>query len=644
MSQRVKEMIAVPRSIAKGIKSRHSWALLVGVIIVSLCAWLRAPLDLWLQGSRIGFGQLPVAPIVVLVIFVWFVQPLLRRFGTSLSHSELALIFCMLFATTRFWSSSYAVLPLSLGTGAFYYANPANNYELLHRYIPQRLVPQDKLVIKAFYEGAPNGKVPWWDWLPTLSAWIFSTVLLWVCLMGLTFLFRRRWINDEKLVFPIAQVPLAFLDERNPLKNQRPFWFGFLFPLALHGWNGLAVYFPIVPSIPLHAVPVGFLFPNPPWNILSDMTIDFYPSVIGTTYLTSTEVALGFWFFHFLRNLEQVALFALGLQPGGVDYGGISAITRGQEIGAFFALCGVLAWSIWQTRKTANLERVEKVGFFAFVFGLIGLTVFWTLMGADWWASLAYFFTFFVVMVVLARLSCQAGCMFVAMDFHPHNISGYLFGQMSVGLKNLVVLMFPHMAYMMERDVVPLPYLMNATKVANETGLSDRDFLLGVSFACLAAILIAPAASLMVLYRHGGLNLHYHYATRLARWAWDKYIGWFRSPAPADLKATMGIFCGAAFTLLLTTLHHRIPRFPFHPLGFTLADSLVIRKVWFSIFLGWLAKGLILRYGGHKVYWAWRPAFIGMVVGELMAAAVWLVIDAIFKQKGHDVFPGFPPL
>lgn len=637
-------MAVTPALTSKPVKSRYMWVTVFGVFLVALCAWLRAYLDLWLQGSRIGFGQLPVAPVAVLMVLVCFVKPLLCRMGVSLSRSELALIFCMLFATTRFWSSSYAVLPLSLGAGAFYYASPANNYELLHRYIPQSLVPHDKLVIKAFYEGASGGRVPWREWIPILAMWTLSTALLWVSLLGLTFLFRRRWVNDEKLVFPIAQVPLSLLDEQTPIKNLRPFWFGFLIPFLLHGWNGLSVYFPTIPSVPLHSIPIGFLFADPPWSILSDMTVDFYPSVIGTAYLTSMDVALGFWFFHFLRNLERVALFSLGLQPGGVDHGGIDAITRGQEVGAFFALCGILAWSIRQNMKTASMAKGEKVGLLAFALGLIGLVVFWTLVGADWWAALAYFVTFFVVMLVLARISCQGGFMFVAMDFHPHNISGYLFGQMSVGLKNLVAMMFPHMAYMMERDVVPLPYLMNSVKVASETGLSDREFVVGVSTACLVASLVAPTASLAVLYRHGGLNLHYHYATRLARWAWDKYIGWFTAPAPADTKATLGIFGGAAFTLLLTALHRRIPHFPFHPLGFALADSLVIRKVWFSVFLGWLTKGLILHYGGHRVYSAWRPAFIGMVVGELMAAAFWLIVDTIFQRKGHDVFPGFPPL
>jgi len=625
--------------------SRRIWgATFVGLIVVAFVAWFRADFDLWMQGSRIGFGQLPIAPVVLLALLCWFVQPLLRRFGFSLSRLEAALLFCMLFSSTRFWSSSYSVLPLSLGVGAFYYASPINNYELLHRYIPKWLVPQDKLAIKAFYEGAPDGKVPWGEWLPILAFWTLSTFLLLICLFGLTWLFRKRWTDEEKLVFPIAQVPLAFLNEQEPIWRQKPFWLGFSLPMLIHGWNGLSIYFPVIPAISLHAIPIGFMFTDPPWSILSDMTVDFYPSVIGTAYLTSTDVALGFWLFHLLRNLERVVLFSFGLPPGGVDYGGIDAITRGQEVGAFFALFGTLAWGIWQKRQMASLSASEKFGFIGFVLGLVGLSLFWSFMGADVWAAFAYFLVFSVILLVLTRISCQGGCMFVAMDFHPHNISGYLFGQMSVGLKNLVVLMFPHMAYMMERDVVPLPYMMNATKVASEVGLGDRQFLIGTFLANIVAAIVAPVASLRMLYRHGGLRLHYHYATRLARWAWDKYIGWFSSPAPPDIKATLGIFGGATFTLLLTTLYHRVPNFPFHPLGFTLADSLVVRKVWFSIFLGWLAKGLILRYGGHRVYWAWRPVFIGLVVGELMAAAFWLAVDAFFQKQGHDVFPGFPPL
>jgi hypothetical protein len=174
--------------------------------------------------------------------------------------------------------------------------------------------------------------------------------------------------------------------------------------------------------------------------------------------------------------------------------------------------------------------------------------------------------------------------------------------------------------------------------------IDNQTFIIGLTIAFAVASLIAPVATLKVMYRYGGLNLHYHYATRLCRWAWDKYTGWVNAPSPSDGKAIAGIVSGALFMTALTKIHHLLPYFPFHPLGFAMADSLVIRKIWFSIFLGWLAKGLILRYGGRKSYQCLRPAFIGLVTGELTAPVPWLVVDGFFQRKGHDVFPGFPPL
>lgn len=137
----------------------------------------------------------------------------------------------------------------------------------------------------------------------------------------------------------------------------------FPFPLFASLLERLGVYFPVFPSLNLHAINITSLFTEPPWVIISyeGSPVGFYPSVIGVAYMTSTEVALGLWFFHFLINLEMVVLYALGFPPGGYDHGGIRAITRGHEIGAFFALCGVLAWGIWQKRKMAVLTKGEKV-------------------------------------------------------------------------------------------------------------------------------------------------------------------------------------------------------------------------------------------------------------------------------------------
>ncbi|MCS7224895.1 MAG: hypothetical protein NZ959_10115 [Armatimonadetes bacterium] len=637
------------RATPKVVPARHLryWVGLLGFFIVCLLAWLRAHLDLRLEGSRIAYGQLPVGPVVVLLLLLWVFQPFLKRLSRSLTVPELALLFCLPFALTRFWSSSYSVLPLTLPVAPFYYANPANNYDLLQPLVPQHLFPKEKLFIKAFYEGNPSGAVPWDQWQPALLIWTLSTFFLLVSLIGLTLFFYRRWANQEKLIFPIARIVVEMLQKNQSLWKTRALWTGLFVSCLLHSWNGLSHYFPVLPTLNIRQfIKMNALFASPPWAIISyeSAPVGIYPSVIGTTYLIPAEVAVGFWLFHLLSYVEMVILFALGLPAGGVDYGGIRAITRSHEIGAFLVFAGVLAIRTWKSQKQTEGVVATRFGLVLFLIGFGGLAFLWTWLGADWWASLGYFIIYFVVCLVLARISCQAGCMFIGMDFHPHNVSGYLFGQTSLGLKNLVVMMFPHMAYMMERDVVPLPYLLNSVHIASCLGLSERWLFPNLIIGGLIASLASMGSSLKVIYRFGGLNLHYHYLTRLSRWAWDKYLGWLRSPAPPDRKATVGIIAGVSFSALLVTCHQRLPGFPVHPLGFALADSLVIRRIWLSVFLGWAVKGIVLRYLGLAVYRSLLPGFIGLVLGELIAAGVWLSVDAAAGKKGHDIFPGFPPL
>jgi hypothetical protein len=59
---------------------------------------------------------------------------------------------------------------------------------------------------------------------------------------------------------------------------------------------------------------------------------------------------------------------------------------------------------------------------------------------------------------------------------------------------------------------------------------------------------------------------------------------------------------------------------------------------WYSIFVGWLAKVLILRFGGASLYTKLRPAFIGVIVGEAMAMAIWLTISTSRALLGLEYY------
>ena len=49
--------------------------------------------------------------------------------------------------------------------------------------------------------------------------------------------------------------------------------------------------------------------------------------------------------------------------------------------------------------------------------------------------------------------------------------------------------------------------------------------------------------------------------------------------------------------------------------------------MWFNVFLAWLIKGIVPKYGGSSAYRALRPFFPGMILGAFVVVGTWLVID-----------------
>jgi hypothetical protein len=50
-----------------------------------------------------------------------------------------------------------------------------------------------------------------------------------------------------------------------------------------------------------------------------------------------------------------------------------------------------------------------------------------------------------------------------------------------------------------------------------------------------------------------------------------------------------------------------------------------------------LIKITALKYGGPRTYALTRPFFIGVVIGQFVAAGLWLVIDGFTGMVGNSV-------
>ncbi len=57
-----------------------------------------------------------------------------------------------------------------------------------------------------------------------------------------------------------------------------------------------------------------------------------------------------------------------------------------------------------------------------------------------------------------------------------------------------------------------------------------------------------------------------------------------------------------------------------------------------TIFLVWLTKGLILKFGGVSLFRQGKPFFLGLILGQYSAAVIWFLIDLVTGHTGNMVF------
>jgi hypothetical protein len=108
-----------------------------------------------------------------------------------------------------------------------------------------------------------------------------------------------------------------------------------------------------------------------------------------------------------------------------------------------------------------------------------------------------------------------------------------------------------------------------------------------------------------------------------ARQSLDMALNWMRNGSlpKYDRLAAMGV--GGAVTMALGVLRQRFIWWPFHPIGYVMAGTATSSAFWFPYLLAWLAKGLVLRYGGMNLYRNTLPLVYGLILGDVASQTLW---------------------
>ena len=109
------------------------------------------------------------------------------------------------------------------------------------------------------------------------------------------------------------------------------------------------------------------------------------------------------------------------------------------------------------------------------------------------------------------------------------------------------------------------------------------------------------------------------------------------APAVGYGANALHILAGFALTLGLMLCRAYLG-FGLHPIGFLGASVSATHTLWFSMFVGWVCKTLILRYGGMKGYAALLPFFLGLILGDALNAVFWIIMGHL-TGIGYRILP-----
>lgn len=106
-------------------------------------------------------------------------------------------------------------------------------------------------------------------------------------------------------------------------------------------------------------------------------------------------------------------------------------------------------------------------------------------------------------------------------------------------------------------------------------------------------------------------------------------------PNPLQLLYTA---VGFLLVLFLRVMRGNFLWWPFHPAGYALATSFALDYFWLCFFVAWLAKFLIIRFGGMKAHNAAIPFFLGLTLGDYVIGSLWALYGPVNQLQTYKIF------
>jgi hypothetical protein len=605
----------------------------------------------------------PFAHVIFVLLVLAGANALVRRWRPSvaLAPIELLTVYAMLSVGSSL-ASIHHLHNLVGGIGyPFWFATPSNKFEQSYLpNLPEWATVRDKTALYGYYFGNTSLYDPahFGPWLRPLGWWgLYLVVLGWVTL-AISVLFRRPWVQMERLTFPITELPLAIarsaqpgLPGRSSLANP-VLWAGAALAGGVELLNGLHYLNPAIPEIYTKRTNLAPMFTERPWNAIGETNLSWYPFAFGLSFVMPLDLSVSCWVFFLLHKAQRIAGAALGYDNLDPHF----PYTKDQQWGACLA---ILLVTLWTSRRhlagiyTGRLpgasgpeRRLVNVARLTVPVGVGLLIGFGWAAGFPLWVSAFFVGVLLVVGFIATRLRAEMG--FFVHDMYrmgPAHTLLTLFGGNQLGPRTDMLLGLFTTTHRQFSGFVQ-PHQLEALKLADRaspSGGPDAATRLSwvVGLAVLVAVPSAFWADLHLFYQRGaatakglpdGMAAASIFRSVIPEWLNDIYG---HSHRMSLVAGTLGFLV----TLGLYALRLRGSAWSIHPLGLAVANTWGgIVDVFTCILFASLTKALVLRYGGMHGYRKVLPFFLGLMIGDFLVGPGWLLVGTLLDIPTYVFF------
>jgi len=629
---------ALPAAPAKPGRDITLRAVIVGLIAcVLLSVWIHQA-ELVLGGRRghtaLANTSIPVGAFDVLFALV-ALNVLITRLAPRFrfSQAELLTVYVMCAVSVVLSSSGGIHFLVPTITAVHYFATPENAWgELFYRLVPDWIAQTDPAVLKGFYQG--NSVFEFRQWATQIVVWCGFLTTFACATLCLSLILRKQWIENEHLPFPTVALPIEVAKEDAPLLKDRLFWMGAIGTFAIAWWNTLAFNMPSVPLLNLRGFEIPQVSTIPPWSAFGPLKVSFFPFAIGIGYLLSTEVVFSCWFFYLFSKSQQVIGAAAGLSTETVA--GAQSVFPYLSYQGAGAYLGIAAASIWVSRR--HLRNVfatafdfgnkdadpDSRGYKWAVFGLIlcvgALIAFTVAAGASRPVAAVFVLLILVFLIAATRIRAETGNAWpMGPEVDAFRLMMTVAGTSAYSAADLTAMTYVRAATAgQDFRGVCMPQELDGLKIADSTGMRPgrlaKVMVLAIAFGVTVSFIVA----LHVWMTNGVLAKGETWRGMRGKASFDLLATWLKNPVPPDRGGMLGIGFGALFTALLAYLRMRYTWWPFHPVGYAMSNTFTSSNMWTPFLIAWLAKVVITRAGGMKLYRRGLPFFLGLIAGDFL--------------------------